>query len=1261
MIRIDPSEIENWSNKPQAFHEFPELIRRLILATVPLPSRLRMPSGSSVRLPGWDGNLDVETGNMWVPGASSAWEFSCEKGVATKASTDYRKRTTDTKGLDASQTTYVFATPRQWSRKTRWVNERGSEGKWADVRVLDADDLAAWLEQAPAVAEWFARLVGKIPESGVVPLEEWWETWSSLTSPATTPELVVAGRDVQAIALGQWFKEPASRFYVQGATREEATAFLAACAIQQLKEWGAELFARALVVQTPEAWRSLERHATPLVLIRDFQDELVSTQIAISKGHHVLTPLGSPVELHGNGTELPLLGRDETVTALTEMGLSDTKARALSRRSARRLQVLRRFLIDEAGAQLPAWAVTPPDSLVALVLVGQWDGGHEGDKQIVAEIAGKPFEQVEQDLAKLLQSADAPLIKSGNLWRFVSHEEAWHLLAQQLTPSAVARFAKVAVEELGQVSPRFDLPVEEQHLANVKGKVLPHSETLREGVARCLALMGVEPDRAMLVDSVADVPLKVVFDLLAPETGWELWATLSDVLPILAEAAPDQFLDAVERDLSPDSCALKDLFGQSGSSILARAPYVGLLWALETLAWSKDHFSRVARILARLAEFEINGNQSPDPMGSLTSLFLPWIRFSETLDEQRLTTLKALVGRHPSVGFGLILGLYRPVGVTARRPPSWHPWGQDGAPAVTRGECSAYIGELDKVLLENVGADTGKWGDLLEAIANLSPGTQGEALKLLSQRVEDMQSDPSIRELWAKIRWELHRHRRYSHTPWALSKEDVEILDDCYMSLIPSDPIAANSWLFDGWVSLPDPTPYLPDGGVDHDQDRQQVAKARAVAIEHVYQSGGVTAILGLAEATKDPNQVGADFAEFIGLAEAVPLTLNHLQTTNPKHKQFAFAILRKLFLQSGWDGLATVLEQVKEMGSDPDTVATIYQVARPDGLETWERLGREKQEVQTSYWKSVPRGIAGLEVADNISFVAQHLVDVGRSLDAALLLEIAPGSPDAIILVLERLPMDLSPEEFKGFHGQFGFTIAELLKRLEETGSVSVDEIARLEIPYVGLLTYDRPELALHRQVLSTPSLFADLVSWVYKRSDDQVDEDVEESIRQSRSRMAFDLIFRLRGIPGQLENGTIDYETLENWVKEARRLCKERARESIGDLQIGQLLANAPVGTDGVWPCEPIRELLDLIGSHHLGEGFTMGKYNLRGVVSKGPYGGGDQEWSLAAHYRADAEKLSAQWPLTAKLLRELASGYESEGRFFDGLSDWREQFES
>lgn len=142
--------------------KLPELIRRLVLSTLSeSPKRIHMPSGSSVRLPGWDGFLVVGQGNAWIPDGVSVWEFSCEKGVTAKANEDYEKRSENPLGLDMTTTTFVFVTPRRWTGKWKWERDRRAEGQWSDVRGLDADDLVAWLDQSLPVTNWFAQLIGK--------------------------------------------------------------------------------------------------------------------------------------------------------------------------------------------------------------------------------------------------------------------------------------------------------------------------------------------------------------------------------------------------------------------------------------------------------------------------------------------------------------------------------------------------------------------------------------------------------------------------------------------------------------------------------------------------------------------------------------------------------------------------------------------------------------------------------------------------------------------------------------------------------------------------------------------------------------------------------------------------------------------------------------------------------------------------------------------------------------------------------------------
>ena len=194
MLRFDSSEISNWANLPDANHQLLELIQRLVLATVHELSHHNMPSGSAVWLSGWDGLLTTGTGNAWVPHGASAWGFGCRIDTGTKANDDYRKRTEDPQGLNTATYTFVFVTPRQWSSKDHWAVQRRAEGEWADVCAFDASDLSACLEQAPTVAEWFARLIGKLPANGYTTLDEWWENWATVSPPNISPAMVLAGR-----------------------------------------------------------------------------------------------------------------------------------------------------------------------------------------------------------------------------------------------------------------------------------------------------------------------------------------------------------------------------------------------------------------------------------------------------------------------------------------------------------------------------------------------------------------------------------------------------------------------------------------------------------------------------------------------------------------------------------------------------------------------------------------------------------------------------------------------------------------------------------------------------------------------------------------------------------------------------------------------------------------------------------------------------------------------------------------------------------
>ena len=1257
MLSFDPSEIANWADKPDANGLLPTLIRRLILATVPTTSLLDVPSGSAVWMSGWDGLLSTDQENAWVPGGDSAWEFGSGQRPGSKANSDYAKRTTNQKGVDIASTTFVFVTPRKWEGKRNWANKRRQEGKWFDVRALDATDLVSWLEQAPAVAQWFARLIGKLPESGWLPLDEWWQNWATATQHSIKPALVLAGRSECAGLLEDWAQQSPSHYYVQGDTREEAIAFVAACAQRADEKWRAGFLAKAIVVDDSDTWRSLERHWSPLVLIRNFSGN-ISPGIAVGAGHHVLTPLHSNEDTRGNGSILPRLGRDETVRALEDMGISEVAARDLVSKTARRLPIMRRFLIDEAGGANPAWwASNEIRSLVPLILIGQWDEANKCDKSIVAQIVGSSYEEIVRDAMTLLTMDESPLTKVGSRWRFVSHEEAWHLLAPRLTEPDVEKFKSLAIEVLGTASPEFEMPIDERHLAGVRGQVLPHSGTIREGIARTLALMGTSGERARGVEGASYAAEAVVRGVLTGGEPWQIWATLSPHLATLAEAAPEAVLDAVEASLAAESNSVADLFIQEGDGLFNGAPHTGVLWALERLAWSEEHFARVATTLAQLAELDPGGRVSNRPAASLVDMFLPWFRLSLTTDENRITTLGMLLDRFPKAGWQLLIDVY-PDGhsfVVNRRPPSWRPWGQDGVPQPTKAQCRAFVEELERLLLEHVDDDSERWGHLVGIVSDLSPEIRCQAAELLADRIDTIREQAASRDLWVALRRQLNRHRSYPDAEWALSPEELEPFDDIYRQLEPDDPEDAYGWLFDYWPDLPQGT-----NEEKFDAHRMEVEKAQLSAVEAAYRSGGTAAVLAIAECAKEPGLVGRAFGLKMATEESLALAANYLGAENQHQRMMARGVVNGIFSQLGWESLDVLVERVKASRSDSQAVADIF-LSASVSRDTWQRLEQEEAAVQERYWKSLNVWAVPALDEQNLTFVAEEFLKVGRSPAAARLLAYRQCGHEVVIQTLEQLPSGLatsaaleSPLEIRGHD------VARLFEKLDQSEHVGDATIAALELPFVGLLRHYRPDLAVYREIAKDPALFADFIAVTCKADDGSTADTYDERVRQILTEILVSITFGAGEMPGKVGGDLVDAETLSVWVSEARRLCGERGREEAGDEFIGQLLAKSPTGADGIWPCEPVRDLLDEIRSQRIAHGVVLGKHNLRGVTSRGAFEGGGQEQTLADDHRAQAAKIAARWPFTSSLLRSIADSYRRESAWHEHDASWRDQFE-
>ena len=95
---ITSTHLKQWADTKECQSLLPELMRRLICASVKQLDRLSFPSGDAVHMPGWDGIVSSQESIDMVPEGVSLWECGVNKDIQTKENDDLTKRTANPLG-----------------------------------------------------------------------------------------------------------------------------------------------------------------------------------------------------------------------------------------------------------------------------------------------------------------------------------------------------------------------------------------------------------------------------------------------------------------------------------------------------------------------------------------------------------------------------------------------------------------------------------------------------------------------------------------------------------------------------------------------------------------------------------------------------------------------------------------------------------------------------------------------------------------------------------------------------------------------------------------------------------------------------------------------------------------------------------------------------------------------------------------------------------------------------------------------------------
>ena len=1266
---VTPNDLARYADTRESEGVIPELICRLIRQSAANISECRIPYGDAVNQPGMDGIVDCETGFFeFVPARKSYWEIGTGKDPQEKASSDFQKRTDELSDEERADSAFVFVTPRSaeahgWDepKQRAWIKRRQGKG-WKRIIIIDGVKLADWLREFPAISRWIAAKMGILPNlSGVItPLEHWNLTQSKFKNSnliqsqfnglALPPELFISFRDKACSALETIFSGETKKLFIIAESENDVYDFVAAYIMTLEKEKAQKYADRCLFIKDKDTWQAISElrrsHvlvASPRLGLDDEQQNLLA--LAIEKGHGVIVPF---CDASSNGSDdvidLKSPPSYQIKEILTKAQFPDALAEEFAKIGNRRLSALMRYLV---GVAAPSYAKrNTARELAKACLIGLWNEENKADIQAIEEFVGKSYKEwIEKFRADALRP-DSPLTLIEGKWKVISCDEAWDVLGGLISNDDLVRFKNMAISVLEERDPALDLPKEERYAASIYGKQLNYSQNIRKGISQTLALMGSHPKALSNCScNKALNAVNFIVRTLLDGADWERWASIDYYLPLLAEASPSEFLDAVESSLVDISnSSFHEIFEQEGSGIKGRNYMCGLLWALEKLAWSPDYLSRVAVTLADLASIDPGGSWANRPIRSLVNIFLPWHVQTAAKFDKRKAAIKAVIKNQPKIGWSLLLELL-PQGCQATIGTCRHIWRDfiplDWKDGVFQNEYLEQIAALSELMIDLAKEDVDKFIELIERLSNLPKNAYDFILDYcLSDNVINLPEEKRYL-VWEKLDEIVRRHRKFSNTNWALPEEKLCKIKNIADSLAPSSPEIKYRYLFNGVVFE------LLDEDDSYDKQIEKLAKKRNSAIKEILDSGGLMSCINFAKKVASPFDVGRALGEIEYDLIENELLPTFLDSNDEVEKQVLSGYTRIKFYKIGINWVDMIMQKDWSLEQRAKFLLLL-----PFNEEVWETVSKYLGENSEGlYWKNIR--VNPYESGSDLNEATEKLLTYGR--EGAAVICAAHRTNKAEIneaLVVRSLISVLNSEsgmqELTNY-SYVAYDVVELIKRLQKSKTIDQGILLKIESRFFSWLkrfSTEESPTAIEKKLASDPQFFADIIALAFRSEYDKRDntKEIDENKRYL-AQNAYDILYEWKLCPGVKEDGKFDENTFKEWIKEAKRITEETGHIGVARHYIGQILTYAPADPGGLWIHKVVADILDARDADKIRSEFTLTLFNRRGMHT---FTYGREERELAKQNQEKAEALDTEgFTRFATAMREFAEQYTKEAR--------------
>ena len=841
------------------------------------------------------------------------------------------------------------------------------------------------------------------------------------------------------------------------------------------------------------------------------------------------------------------------------------------------------------------------------------------------------------------------IYKMKNKYSVRNRVSSWRRHARYYFDDYLDKLEQAMLRVFCEDNPKYDLDKEQRQYSNILGVGSRYSDTLREGLATTLAIIGNYADELVnCSQSKREQFASIIVHKTLSSASWKRLVSLNNILPLFAEASPDAFLEEMDA-ISSNVKMISELQAEEGDLFSGSFHWTGIVWALETLAWSPMYLLRVVKILAQLAEVEGKSNYHPQPSDALAEILLPWFPQTISTKEKIVAAAGVLSKQHPYLGWRTLTSSLECVYSSGSPLPKIRqilPKDYKNEPSKKSSMFIYLKKEYMNILLGIAVAHQ----DLLDKLVVFLPHLRGtdffeKALQVLSSCNFQLMVEQSKEVIWTKLRKLTLEHKKHKNAKWAFSAEEIQKIEQLLPLYMPNSTIYQVKYLFDKFQS----DWYFSN---KYEDEEQQFAQNQIAAVGKLFQESQLEGIFQLTEIVDCPIWVGLSTGK-----ARIDISINVLETLlekeEAKYNEFLDGYLKQVFYEDK-EGLINKVEN--STWNQAKKVSFLLHL--PFCASVWSLVEKWLGDAEALYWEKCVFEV-GYNEHDfgHAVFKALQHNNVLLALNCVLW-NTHYGTETDTDLAIKMLIMLANSEELKQVNK---WHITQIIKGLQskQLTNTQFQEMLQIEFLFLPLLDshvdHEASPIFLEKAISTDPSFFHQIICSLYKSEKDGWQNPY--SLPETSKSNLYLLLRQWSKIPGLDDNNNFDFQQFKKWYDAVMTLCKESGHVPRAQYAIGEVLRNIPKDDSGLWINKNIAELLNEKDNEELRSGFYISVFNSRGahIIDFT----GKEEKELASQYCQKADELEADGLFTFALtLRSIAESYEREAK--ENINEAKNRFE-